>query len=400
MKKLIYYVAVALMFLFNAQLFAQTDYVLNGHDEVVAFVAGATGVKETVGNFTVSGADVTQTDFNSLADRVGIVSGTVTFHDLTQPGTLADGTTVSYCGPFFQNVTVQGGMVFRNCPYLTFPEGITDHYTKINGDFIVDNCPISFPDIDGWGTTTFFGSFTEVTGNFIITNCPGRFVTTSAQALTTVGGNFEISNPTNKNSWELGFKNLKTVGGNFTIDGNNLEQLQWWSLNPLTSLESIGGDVKIVNMPGMGISGQGGTPFGYCYVRYLIDAGIIDYAHHDVQIGNVKGGSPIDLATLGGCSDGITPDNPPVVLPPKLTTLIDLKTSINKVNIVNETLTVDSRVDLSKVELFNLTGSSLLQFSNVPAGVSVHSVSSLMTGVYFIRLATSDNKSTVYKVVK
>ena len=400
MKKLIYYVPVSLMlFSFNTKAFStDVDYVLNGHDEVQAFVDGGTGTKETVGNLTVKGADVTQADFNSLADRVGTVNGTVTFEDLTHPGSRDDGTTVSACGGFFSNVIINGGMVFRNCPFLTWPDGISGK-TRVDGDFIVDNCPISWPEIDGWASTTFFGGFTEVTGDFVLTNCGGKFNHNAAAALTKVGGRFEISNPTNPWSWEMGFKNLAYVGGDFIIDGNNLKDLQWWTLDCLASMQFIGGNVKILNTPNIHIDGRGDYPYGLCYPRYLIDAGVINYAEKDVQIGFT--GELIDLATLGGCADGINSDVTPADLPVKTTALNGPeKEATSKISLTDRTLNIESKDALKKVEIFDLSGKSLLQFSNVEAGVTALNVSLLKKGVYIVLLTTTKNDVSIHEIVK
>jgi len=83
-----------------------------------------------------------------------------------------------------------------------------------------------------------------------------------------------------------------------------------------------------------------------------------------------------------------------------VTNINDLKNSITNVYVTNGTLIIDSEVNLSRVEVFNLTGLRLLQFSNVQAGLSSHSVSSLMNGAYVIRLTTVNNNAAVYKVIK
>lgn len=416
MKKLIYYVAIALMFSVNAPLFALTDYVLNGHAQVAAFVAGGTGVRENIGKLTVYGTDVTQTDFNSLADRI-LSCGTVTFENFTAGTKIDDKVSVSDIGPFFLNVTCKGGIIFRNCKYMVWTNGINKDghaLTHVYGDFIVDNCNFAQPGVDGWAEDLFWGGIVQVDGDFILTHFNNRFVhgSSTGYKLKKVGGNFEISYPVSGGntvdnacwSYETGFQSLQTVGGNFTINGDNFAvgdvHLKIWSLDCLTNISSIGGDVKIINLPDLGVGGQGSWPYGYCYVRYLIDAGIIDYAHHNVQIGDVKGGTQIDLTTLGGCSDGINPDTNPIALPIKETGFNDLKSSITEISLTNSILTIDSKTDLSKVEVFNLTGANLIQFLNVPAGISSHSISSLQKGVYVIKLTSTDNKTGAYKVIK
>jgi len=411
MKKLIYYFAVALMSIFNGQIFA-TDYVLNGHADIVAFVNAGTGVKENIGKLTIYGQDVTQADFNSIADRVNSC-GTVTFENFTNGTGWSDANSVGGIGGFFNNIICKGGIIFRNCKYMTWPDGFNDATNNIKhvyGDLIFDHTNFAQPGVDGWSENLLWAGVEQVDGDFIFTHYTNKMGHgTNGYKLKKVGGNFEVSHPiqggnTTDNavwSWETGFQNLETVGGKFTIDGDNFtvggNSLKVWTLDCLSKITSIGGDVKIVNLPGVGVSGTGNWPYGYCYVRYLIDAGVIDYAHHNVILNDTI--APIDLVSLGGCADGVTPDNPPVTLPIKLTGLSDLKNSITKVQVANNTLKIDSKVDLSKVEVFSVTGSCLLNFSNVPAGISAHSISSISNGIYLIKLI-SNKISAVYKVIK
>jgi len=404
MKKTIYYVLVALMlFTVNTNLFALTNYVLNGHNEVIAFAAGGSGTKEAIGTLTVYGQDVTQADFNTIADRV-LSCGTVTFENFTNGTGWEDANSVGDIGPFFLNVTCNGGIIFRNCPYMTWPNGFNKDgfmIRHIYGDFIIDNCSLAWSGVDGWAADLFYSGLEEVDGDFIITNYHGKFNLTSGQSLTKVGGNFEISNPnpTDGNviwSWELGFINLKEVGGDFTIDCTTRPDVHYETLTPLASLESVGGNVKIVNMNNIQISGQGATPYGYCYARYLIDAGIINYAEKTVQLGFTD--ALIDLATLGGCSDGITPEAPPAPLP--VTALNGPKEATSKISLTDRTLNIESKDALKKVELFDLSGKSLLQFFNVEAGVTPLNVSQLKKGVYIVKLSTVNYDVSVHKIVK
>lgn len=301
----------------------QLDIHLAGSKEIESFIAAGSGKREAVGNLTITGA-VSQTAFDKLPKRILAVNGTVTFINLVKDMP----NPVAGVGSFFEHITCNGGIKFINAPALTWPDHfnrgqdgngnpIPDNITHVKGDFVFDRCNMAFSGNDGWYKRLFFSGIKRVDGDFIITNFHQILNATSGMALEHVGGNFEISFPTGharSRSYEFGFLNLKTIGGNIYINGatNDQGETQWRSLTFLASLESVGGDVKIINLPKVNISGQGSNPYGWCYVRHLIDNGVINYPERTVEIGNEP---RIKLSNLGGCRDGIHPENPPQPLP-------------------------------------------------------------------------------------
>ncbi|ART80885.1 hypothetical protein [Oceanisphaera avium] len=298
------------------------DVYLDGSQAIENFVAAGAGKKEAVGNLTITGA-VSQSAFDKLYHRILSVEGTVSFLNLTKEMA----SPVTGVGSFFKNITCNGGIKFINAPAITWPDHFNrgqdghgnpmpDNMTHIKGDFVFDRCNMAFSGNDGWYKRLFFSGIKRVDGDFIITNFHQILNETSGMALEYVGGNFEISFPVGHGrdrSYEFGFLNLKEVGGNIYVDGFSTEnKTKWQSLTFLASIEKIGGSVKIINLPHVNISGKGKHPYGWCYVRYLIDKGIIDYPKQTVEIGNQPG---MKLSNLGGCSDGVHPDNPPKPLP-------------------------------------------------------------------------------------
>lgn len=384
------------------------DVVLNSHADVVAYVAGATGVKETVGNLTVMGTDITQADVNSLADRIGTVDGTVRWEGLTAGTRRDDGVSVSDCEGFFKNVTTNGGIILKDCPYLTWMNGISGK-TKINGDFIIDNIYGSWPGVD-WPSTVMFGSFEEVTGDFRIKNNknnPAKLNPSSFTKLKKVGGTFEI---TFANPWTYEFTAplLTYIGGDILFQGPEggkvgSDNMQLYSLASLLNLEYVGGSVKIVNFPRLELGGSGDNHNkpGYCFVRYLIDEEVIDYCK-GVTLGWED--EPVDLAALGGCSNGYTMDAVPAPLPSCENSVgnvafeATVKTYPNPMT--GNVLYVESKTGLSKIEVFNVTGGLLLTLSDINDTKASFNTSDLQNGYYILKVTRADNHIENLKVLK
>ena len=421
MKRIIYFTLLVTA-LFTPAVFAQgEDVTITSYEEFVQFRDAHSGTPIEVNNLTIK--DVVYEDENAggdspmdalmatLPEAVTVVNGTLTLENMAITNL-----------HFFQNIEFKGGFHFKKLPDLVWIQAFsgngtgegqdgTPTRTVVNGDFIVENCPkIAFPNIDGWRSTLWFGAFERVEGDFIIDTFDGKLSAGTAANLEYVGGDFIIKNPQNNAiwAWEMGFKSLKTVGGNIEIDGNNAfktekdEQgqdkqtpLQWWSLTFLGALETVGGDVRIVNIPNMKIEGQGETPFGYCTVKYLAELGVINVCKK-IELGYSD--ELINIDELGSCSDGKTVGAANPLDRSFCESGIALQHTDNQLaNILvdGNTVTIVCDEAIKEGVIYDMTGSSVKTF----IGEQV-SIDELPQGIYMIKLVTVNNRVGGYKIMK
>ena len=235
-----------------------------------------------------------------------------------------------------------------------------------------------------------------------------------------VGGDFTLRAKEN-----YGLQDVKDDDDNVIGQEYILHDL--WGLNCLAGISGIGGNVNLINFNlaenrlNWGAGGEwnkdeydSSPNYGLCWLRSLIDELVIDYACNDVTVIGAPrtiGGSfvTVDFSdpSRTPCSDGLNPSAvAPIPLPDKdLSCYNSVKevveapaqasTFIDKDGILN----IDSEIDLAKIELFTIDGKSVLNLTNVAAGLFTYPVN-LSTGIYIVKLTAIDNSVEVYKVAK
>jgi hypothetical protein len=440
MKKIYLFAFASLMMLgFTLQTYAADDVRFSSKEDIEAYIAAAGGVRKTVRNLTIKVdlnddyyddkvEGLTNDVVGSIVQAIAVVEGNFTMENLMVSG-LA----------WFNQIEFKKGFIFRNNKNLCWDQGFSGDGTEmvpgqensgptrkvVHGDFIVDNCPsLAFPDIDGWRPTLFFGGFERVEGSFILKDITGSLTENAAKNLTYVGGDFVITvSPkatngfiVNKAHERFGFMGLKYVGGNIIINGNNLVGLKWTTLDLLTSLDEVRGSVAIQNVPLLKVGGQiahweGKDPNAYqvfepggnglCYVKYLTDIGVINYACNDVIIsGNAD---EVNFATLGGCFDGVTEGDPeplpaknPACYKPLGIQTPQQAVAKTSVFVGDGQLTVKSDAKIARTEIYDLTGKRVVSASNT----NTINVSQLAKGIYVVKLTTGNNTTEIHKIIK
>jgi hypothetical protein len=128
--------------------------------------------------------------------------------------------------------------------------------------------------------------------------------------------------------------------------------------------------------------------------------------------------APFNLAQNPGCFDGVTVEGvEPEPLPAKgacfkpfdLGAVLAIKevaipvadfASVYPTVVSNGSLTIDSSVKLSKVEIVDMTGKTVLKTSNIGAGKQTISVASLSKGLYLVKLTSTNNNVKVCKIIR
>jgi hypothetical protein len=326
MKRVIYFGAIAIaMLFFSTKSYADITgpLTLNGHDALTAFYNGNTGLQVLNGDLILKG-DITSADANLLPTRISRITGSIIMEDLTSTGDdavrwdwLASIDWINETGE------TNGSLIVRNCMGLTWDSDKSlSLIKKVNGDFILDHAfDVPPPGADGWGSEQLYGNIEEVTGDFVLTGHghigPGWMI-----KLKKVGGDFKVYNLDNPWVWEPILSPLEEIGGDLLLDGlttvlddnDDPIYLSMWGLNFLKDVTNIGGDVTIVNFPKMTEVGYGeGTQshsdawiyFGYCFVKYLIDTGVIPVEDCPKVTLGWYGEDAYDLNTLHSCFTGV-----------------------------------------------------------------------------------------------
>jgi len=459
MKKNVF-LFLALMLLFSMKGFAD-DYKFTSHAEIQSFVnAVPFGTQYDADNLYVTGSDVSQQDIDDLQACFSSVNVKLTFKDLTYPG---DGNNdgsdaVVHFDNFLDAVEQNGGIVITNCPNLDFYGGGSAGFIgagkipkHVKGDLILDSIPIPFPGFQGWPGNQSFGDIEEVDGDLIIGSRYGNqqfmggfwddthttYTDGSFEKLQRVGGSFRLYMTGRPWIWDIPAPALTYIGGDFEMRGpsereeggktilagqfydsgsisvdnpTGMVNLAVWSLIILQNVTDIGGDVTIVNCPNIqiGQSGDwGGT--GYCYLRYLIDMGYIDYYNcHNVTLGMEN--DPLDLSSFGGClwgsgdeqDDPSTPDRDPSCAPSAIPAVQQPVNNFATVQptYVQDNLTIESATGLAKVDVIDITGRIVKTFPDVASGKNSLPLSNLSNGIYLVRMVGVNNEMQTVKIVK
>lgn len=271
------------------------DYELNGKAEVDEFIATIPeGEKLELRNLTVTGSDINDAVLASLAGKISAVRGTLTFDGIGS-GSADDWINTNQ---FISSVDCQGSIIFRNISNTINPNGFTG-YTKINGDFIVDNCP-NFAIAD-W--VHDLENISEVVGDFVI-NSGNKLAGSVFNSLRKVGGNFELSNITEAWSLKNGMQ-IEQIGGDLVIKDNPA----LWSLHGFEKLIHIGGDVVITGnnpkMPEESRNVDGDDCIGLCLIKDLLNMGVIS-ADATITLTTGEDDHTVDIETLQSCNPDIT----------------------------------------------------------------------------------------------
>lgn len=274
------------------------SYTLNGSEELLSFNPGM----DSVMDFTVTGADITASDLNSLSFYLSKVTGVFTL----------DGTGVSgWPVTFFADVQFDSSLIIKN--NLSFDNINAFQFAItgiIHGDLILENNPL----LDfAWGNempegqrTAGFMKVTGVDGDLIIKDSP-RFGSnfSGLEDVKYVGGDLMIDNAANGSTGRVLnnflLMTIDSIGGDLIITNNAALS----SLGGLENISYIGGNVTITNngAEGEGIPVSGTTADGYpgfCWVKDALDAGVIS---EDATITLTdKDGNSIDINTLTNCN--------------------------------------------------------------------------------------------------
>lgn len=221
---------------FESQEPEAKSYVITGREELMAFAPqDGSAVKETVNDLTIlgNGDNISDHDMSFIKTRVEKVKGTITIDGISGLSTTEVMLIVD------NGFTVDGGIIFRNCPEL-FNLNAFRFVTSVGGDLIFENCPkiatlwgagqclsviesvqgdlvIKGVSTDMSGLT--FNSLKMVGGNMTVTGNNGNFWNFNGMPLESIGGNLTLTDNDKVNGLG-GFENLKSVGGNLLISGN------------------------------------------------------------------------------------------------------------------------------------------------------------------------------------
>lgn len=263
------------------------SYVINGLTAFKAFVATVPAAgKETVGDLTVRGEDITEELFRSLDDRVAVVTGTFTMENLGKEGSTIPTDQV------LENIDLQGSIILRNIPAEINPNGFQNK-AKVNGDLIIENCPVyPYWNWDPWK------SLKEVTGDLRISGLP-NFGAPSFSALERVGGSFIVTDQ--PGFWHFRSTTLKYIGGDLTI--RNCPAFgEGEALDGFNHLEHLGGNVVLWDisgwMPEETVIEGSTTRVGLCIFNWFRTHGIMDA---DATVKVRKNGEEVDMSAVPAC---------------------------------------------------------------------------------------------------
>jgi hypothetical protein len=402
----------ALLLTGSVQLFA-TDYTLTGHNEVAAFVNAAGLEKETVGKLIIKDGTpsnrVTEDDLKGVPIRVGAITELIEWNGLLD---------VAGTDWFFGEIQCcKASIHLINCPELVWLQGFgvetginkdavaaggNGGYRKIDGDFIITGCPkIAAWSNDGWPNEKLWDGIREVGGDFIISGVTGTKINGGAfMQLKKVGGNFEISGCTQLNRG-INYGSLEYVGGDFTLKNN--KNWDWisnevgygWAqvhLDGIDKIQYVGGKVKLINndkMPTYDV-----WHLGYCYAKYMKEQGIFI---GDLIIGKSEQ-SPYDLNLIESCPSGFS--NKPEPNYPLAISTIEAGKAVRIFMSPDQSLVVNSGVNVDKVEVSDLSGKIVLSLSDLTAGVNYLNPYRLAKGVYVVKVTTEYGQVETAKIIK
>lgn len=211
------------------------SYTITGRAELLAFAPqDDSAVKETVLDLTIrgNGDAISDADMSFVKRRVEKLKGTLTVEGISGLSTTENMLLTNGDG-----FTVDGGIVFRDCPELSNLNGLKT-ITEIGGDLVFENCP---KIATSWGAGNCLSQIERVKGNLKITGVTESISGVALLSLKSVGGDMMISG-NNGNFWNFNDGMLiETIGGKLTITDN----AKLNGLGGFQSLKSVGGDLTI-----------------------------------------------------------------------------------------------------------------------------------------------------------
>ncbi|WP_286007774.1 T9SS type A sorting domain-containing protein [Barnesiella viscericola] len=292
-----------LLCLFQGYVSAQNSYVLSGLSELTAFTSETT--QEAVEDLTViepEGSEaIPESEIFKLADRVKQITGTLTLEGLTQLTTTIGLIDRIDCS--------QAGFVFKNCSALVDMDAFADEekFAVINGDFIVDNCPMVQTGAATAHLDKSFSKMREVKGDLKLIN-----ITTAMNKpekifpyLDRVEGDFVIDGCTRLYYFTNGDNTanmpLTYIGGDLVLQNNRSLQ----RLNGFGTLKHLGGNVTILDNGAIPEEPSDDDIIGYCKIKYYEMAGILN-ENAVVQLGRTT--SLVDFESLSPCPYEVVED--------------------------------------------------------------------------------------------
>lgn len=255
-------------------------------------------LSDTIMDIRIAGTEIGDAELRAIGEKVVWVKGTVT---------LENSSVTNTEGAFFDQAYCDGSIVLKNNQQLVNGQGFK-HYTKINGDLIIENCPNLTYWNSGGGGGVSFSSIERVEGDFRIN--PATKLDAGAGGLSKlsyVGGDFEITgDPTageiwNMDTWYVWGGGIKHIGGDLIYKNHYKVN----GLSGFQGLEYIGGDVYILDnggpdgvIPLVSTSGQ----IGFCLIRELYDRGVMKKEDAAIML-RAKSTDPyIDIDDLAPCN--------------------------------------------------------------------------------------------------
>ena len=228
-------------------------------------------LSDTIMDIRIAGTEIGNEELRLIGEKVIWVKGTVILENTSVTDTE---------GAFFDQAFCDGSIILRNNEQLVNAQGFK-HYTKINGDLIIENCPNLTYWNSGGGGGVSFSSIERVEGNFKID--PATKLDSGGGGLSKlsyVGGDFEIvGDPSAGEIWNL--DTWYNWGGGIKHIGGDLIFKNHYRVNGLggfQGLEYIGGDVYILDNGGpdgvIPVMSQG-PQIGFCLFRELYDKGVM-----------------------------------------------------------------------------------------------------------------------------
>lgn len=275
------------------------SFVLNGYDEVQAFLDDTVDERINVNDLIITGSDVTSAQLLALKDKVLAVRGTFKLS-----GVLADewentGETwletqqilYNYGNGGQNGIHLEGSIVFEDIPCNINPNGLSG-VSVCGGDLVIRNMGWPF-DWNGQD------NLTQVRGDLMIEHNGKSLANFHFPKLTKVGGSLVV-NDCDNGFWEMkDFADGLSIGGDLVVTENSLafEYVEW--MQGLLKISSIGGNVTIFD------NRMNSKPERYCVIRDMYKKGIIR-PDAVITLGTTETGI-VDFKTVPSC-DGEDPD--------------------------------------------------------------------------------------------
>jgi len=271
------------------------SYVLNGSDEVAAFINGAGEKRESVNNLTVKGGDVSPAQLTALKGRVEYVYGMFCLDGVADTTNFGSNSwlqtdQIFHSGSNDNGIHMVGGITLQNLNCIINANGFQGVAT-LTGDLILRDL-YNLPMTNGWDP---FNTLRQINGNLVVERLKSGLGNFNFSALRYVGGSLTV------NDCDNGFWNISGMPQDFTVEGdliltNNGVAFTYpdWRTG-FYKFKKIGGNVVILD------NAIDNGAKNYCFVRDLMISGVIS-SSASISIG--KTSSPVDIADVKACNAG------------------------------------------------------------------------------------------------